>query len=324
MPVALRFALALILFVALDLAVGGAAPAWNTTPDAAYLAYANGDDGAVERWVASLPPKADAWGTFPALQADAPWNRMAAAFLLEVAAARPSHVRAEVALARGQAMVLRRPAPLGASPDEDLFEVTWHHAALALLQHGSRTSRKTYLSNVIPRFEEAAERGVRVQTRFALAQAMAAGTVEAISLFDRAAEQPHLRAEALIRAGKLLLEGGLFTDALARLESVPPEADPTFAFVRHLTHGRILDALHRPRDAAREYARALKVRPDAQLAAIGLAAAHLRTGNRADAVRIADDARRMPPLPERGFEEFQSGDARFVEGWIADIRRTRR
>lgn len=346
----LRTIPAVAVLLALRLALPMAAPMQVSTPDAAYAAYAGGDDTAVARWVATLPPTAGPYGTLQELRADAPWNRMAAAFLLEVAAAHPHGGRATSALIRGRTIVLRRPARIGDNPGEDRFEILWHQTALAITQrHHSITNQEAYLEAVLPRFEEAARRGLLIDTRFALLQGVTAGeiccsgmtritaprsanggvlpkpTLEvAIRHFDRAAEQPLLRTEALIRAGKLLFEGGLYADALARFEKVPADGDPALDFVRHLTHGRVLDALSRPADAVTAYQRAVDARPDAQLAAIGLAAAHLRAGHTAEAARIADLARRMPPVPGRGFHEFDADDYRFVPAWLTEIRRMRR
>jgi tetratricopeptide (TPR) repeat protein len=334
----------------LCVAVTAAAPLQVTSPDAAYAAYANGDDTAVARWVATLPPTASPYGTLPQLQADAPWNRMAVAFLLEVAAAHPHDGRAASALTRGRTIVFRREARLGDSPDDDRFEILWHQAALGITQqHLSITNQVTYLDAVWARFEEAAARGVNLETRFALTRAvtealvccsgiqgipprrsiggtvMARPTVDtALTLFDEASKHPSLRTEALIRAGVMLFDAGRHAQALAALEQVPAGGDPALNFVRHLTHGRVFDALARPTDAAVAYQRALDAKPDAQLAAIGLAAAHLRAGNISEATRLADIARRLPPVPGRGFNEFNSGDFRFVPSWLAEIRRLRR
>lgn len=341
---------AIAVLLALGLSVPAAAPVQVTPPDAAYAAYAAGDDTAVERWVATLPATASPYGALAQLRTDAPWNRMAAAFLLEVAAANAHGGRAVSALIRGRTIILRRPARIGDNPAEDRFEILWHQAALGITQrHHSITNQEAYLEAVMPRFEEAVRRGAHLDTRFALLQAVTAGVIccsgmtrfppprrangellpgpsadDAVRLFGRAAEQPLLRTEALIRGGKLLFEAGRHAEALARLESIPSDGDPALNFVRHLTHGRVLDALNRPADAAVAYQRALDANPDAQLAAIGLAAARLRAGSTAEATRIADAARRMPPMPGRGFNEFDAGDFRFVPAWLAEIRKMRR
>jgi tetratricopeptide (TPR) repeat protein len=341
---------AFVALCAIWLAVPTAAPVQFAVPDAAYAAYANGDDTAVERWAVALPQMVSPYGKLPELQSDAPWNRMAAAFLLELAVAHPLSGRAVSALTRGRAMVLRRPARIGDNPTEDRFEILWHQAALGITQqHLSITSHVAYLEDVLPRFEEAAARGVRLDTRFALTRAvtealvccsgmqglpprrspggalMARPTIDsALTLFQQAAVHPPLRAEALIRSGKLLFEGGRHAQALAVLEQVHGEDDATLTLVRHLTHGRVLDALNRPAEAAVAYQLALDANPAAQLAAIGLAAAHLRAGNTAEAARIADVARRLPPLPGQGIRPLDSGDYRFVRSWLAEIRRMRR
>ncbi len=306
------------------------------SPDEAYRAYANGDDTAAERWAVTLPTTASPYGTLAALRADAPWNRMAAAFLLEIAVANASGGRAVSALNRGRTLILKRPDRLGDNLADDRFEILWHQAALGISQrHHSISSQAAYLEAIVPRFEEAARRGVALETRFALLQAVTAGerccgmtpllSIDATArYFDRASEQPALRTEALIRGGKLLFEWGRYTEALDRFEKLPLEGDAALNFVRHLTHARVFDALDRPADAASAYQLALDSNSKSQLAAIGLAAAHLRSGNTMEAARVADDARRMNPIPGRGFLEFDAGDFRFVPTWLSEIRRMRR
>lgn len=320
------------------------------TADAVYRAYAGGDDLAVQRWLDKLPISESPLVTLPEVRTGAPWSPVAAAFMLEVAVANPSSAHAVSALTRGRTMVVDRPTPLGVNSAEDRFEVLWHQAALGIAQHHHAVATQDdYLLAVEPRFEAAKRRGVRLVSRLPLARAMVAAakccdgqgratprrsssgqllelpTLDtAVEYFDLAAEQEDLRAEALIRSAKLLHDAGQHAAAAERFRQVPPDVPPTLMYVHHLTHARVLDTLDRPAEAIAEYERALAALPTGQLAGIGLAAAYLRFGRTADAARMADAARRMPPLPGRGFLEFDGADFRLVGGWLNEIRGLRR
>jgi hypothetical protein len=173
-----------------------------------------------------------------------------------------------------------------------------------------------------------------------------AAVAQALVLYEQAASSPALRVEALVRGAKLLAGAGLNDEALAWLERVPKHDDRSISFVQHMTHGRLLDARDRPADAVAAYRAALEVAPLAQRPAIGLAAALLRSGQVDEAVRVAADARgverrrgveeRLGRVDAEGFQrrmeddgvrllsEFHQGDLRFVEGWLAEIRKLRR
>ncbi|MEX2271967.1 MAG: hypothetical protein WD690_10870 [Vicinamibacterales bacterium] len=316
---------------------------------AAFAAYAAGEDLAVERWVGRV--------NFSTLQRlediaarPAPWNRTRAAFLLEIAAAAPTYARGRF-LAAGRSMVMARPVPLGQDPVEDRFEVLWHQAALGLLQPGSEVAlQQEYLAAVVPRFEEAGRRGVTLETRLPLARASldailccwtpvmgalvreipramrGAATLEsALSLFERAAAAPALRAEALIRGAVLLYDAGRYEDALAWFDRVPPYDDPGLTYAHHLTRGRALDLLNRPAaEAAAAYVTAVEGGPIDQRAGIGLASALLRSGRPEEAAVAAAHARRMPDRATNALSQLQRADFRFVPEWLREIRRLRR
>lgn len=313
-------------------------------------AYATGDDDAVERWMASRRGSTTtAHAEAVALKSAQSW-RVRAAFLLEVAVIVRIDPRVSSLLATGRSIVTSRPAPLGADPDSDRYEVLWHQTAIAIAQGLSNaTDQQGYLDQIVPRFEDAKRRGVTLESRIPLAQAIAAATrccfsrvpgqvirdmprpgygptVDvAVRLFRDAAASPALFAEATIRGAKLLHETGGQEAALAWFERVPPLTDAVLAFTHHLTRARVFDVLQDPEDAARAYAEALAVAPRSQLAAIGHAAALLRAGQ-LDAAEQAATVARQLPATEADFTrmmEFSRGDARFVRGWLLEIRRLR-
>jgi hypothetical protein len=313
-------------------------------------AYIGGDDLAVERWLTRDKVLPDITKVVQSVSRGVRWNPSVAAFLLEMAVRTSDVDQVSTLLAAGGSMVTGRPASLGVNPVEDRFEVLWHHTALGVAQGLPPVSlQQQYLDVVWPRFESARNQGILVDTRLPLARGIAAEiiccwklvsgrtvrlvprrsrssvTIEiALSLFAEAAKVPSLQGEALVRGSKLLQEAGRDVEAEAWLRRVPAHDDDALAYVQNLTHGRVLDTLGRPGDAAAFYQRALNSPGAGQVAGIGLAAALLRTGQVAAAVEVADRTRNMPDDERRLFIEFERADARFVSLWLAEIRRLRR
>jgi hypothetical protein len=333
-------------------------------------AYAEGDDLAVEGWLRT--PEAG-WSLSSidrvVAQPVVPWSRARAAFLLEVAVgtmtprdgqlgARDLAMglmltrRTDSLLLVGANLVARRPAPLGADPVKDRFEVLWHQAALGVAQGIEQyTLQYRYVESIAPRFDQARSRGVTLPTRLPLARAIAGAGLccsgrpmpgdqiqirlinappppvtadNAIAFFERAAAVPELYTEALIRGAVLLARIGREPEALAWFQRVPPHTDRGLGYMHHLTLARLLDEVNRPGDAANAYGVALDHAPANQRAAIGYAAALLRAGRDEEAGVAAANARRMPE--ERGdpARAYLRADARFVREWLAEIRRLRR
>jgi tetratricopeptide (TPR) repeat protein len=148
---------------------------------------------------------------------------------------------------------------------------------------------------------------------------------EALALFDTAAERDDLRAEALIRGGVLLHKVGRHSEALTWLDRVPAHDDRALGYVHRLTYGRLLDGAGRSADAAAAYAAALEHESSSQPAAIGLAAALLRSGRAVEATEAATRARQIDNAESARFDlPYRRGDMRFVPGWLAEIRKARR
>src|SRR5262245_58330708 len=96
-------------------------------------AYAGGDDLAPARWVAGLDD-ASALRSVGTVMARQPWSRSAAAFVLEVVVATHNIERLPMLLSDGRTLLARRPTPLGASPEDDRFEVLWQQTAVGILE----------------------------------------------------------------------------------------------------------------------------------------------------------------------------------------------
>ena len=212
-----------------------------------------------------------------------------------------------------------------------------------------------YVDAVRSKLDDARRRGVALETRIPLARAFTSALLccwtrsgelirtfrdlsrsrvtlaDALAQFEEAAREPALRAEALIRGAKLLLDNNRGTDALAWLERVPDHSDHVLGYVHHWTHARLLDNVDRPADAAAAYRRALAFAPRSQAATIGLAAALQRAGRAEESAKAAADARAMHVVisPAESatralgdlMPTFDRGDSRFVQQWLAEVRR---
>jgi tetratricopeptide (TPR) repeat protein len=319
----------------------------------AMAAYAAGDDTAAQRWTATAAtPATLAYLEFTSAQDRGPWSRSKPAFLLEVAAAvRVSHrYRVPNLLKAGMSLMVSRPSAPGVDAVEDRFEVIWHQAALGLAQGIEQYWLQQDLLDIIRlRFEATGHAHLLDGTRVPLAKAVAAAGLccwtqtpdepiqsvppqarrpvradDAIALFEKATEAAELRAEALIRGAVLLRKLGRDAEALAWFDRVPAEVDRDLAYVHHLTRARLLDGANRTADAAAAYQQALDADPTSQVAAIGLAAALLRSGQSAEAVSAAARARAIPGEASQPDQTFRRGDLRFVPGWLAELRSLRR
>ena len=111
---------------------------------------------------------------------------------------------------------------------------------------------------------------------------------------------------------------------LTATQPTPPHDDSMLNYVQHLTRGRLFDGADRAADAASAYRRALEAEPRSQLAAIGLAAALLRSARADEAVDAAARARTLGAEHTRHDQAFRQADLRFVRGWLSEIRRLRR
>ena len=255
----------------------------------------------------------------------------------------------QTTLVTGRTMVMNRPAKFGDDKKEDRFEILWHQTALALLQNSrSSAAQWDYLDAIWPRIDEAMKRGATDGGRIPLARGIFAAGIccpvmfgererpvmmlgkaiptmaDALALFERAAANPALAAEAYVRGGLLLRRERQDAEALKWFDRAPDNDDRLVQYVRHLTRGRLLDQFDRPAEAVEAYRAARAMNPESQLAGVGLAAALLRTGHADDAVKLAADVRRTKDEGPDYMTAFDRADSRFVSSWLGEIRGLRR
>ena len=322
-------------------------------------AYTSGDHLAIDRLLLTgmirgrVDPATRAALTRLLGDTTAQWSPARAAFTLEVAVAFRRDGFYPIQLVRlGQPMVIDRPNRIGGDANEDRFEVLWHQIALALLQStGAWDMHTDYLATISPRVLRMAQVDPPVPNRMPLARAInaamqccralasplvnqmvvitsgrarpAAKVVtpdEAIALFEGAADDPSLHAEALVRGAFLESFLKRLPEALARLDRALPITDDTLAYAAALIRGGVLDGLGRPDEAAEAYGLALRLAPTMQTPAIGRAAALQRTGRLDEAAEAAAQARRLPAGGLDPWPIFIRADARFVDQWLVELR----
>jgi hypothetical protein len=103
-----------------------------------------------------------------------------------------------------------------------------------------------------------------------------------------------------------------------------PTPDPALAYWYGLWKGRILDALNRQADAAIAYQQALDVSPTGQAAGTGLALSLFKQNHRDEAAEAAARVRDMSSSSPDPWWTYTKGDARFVDDWLADLRKAMR
>jgi tetratricopeptide (TPR) repeat protein len=250
---------------------------------------------------------------------------------------------------RALSIVNARLTPLGANPIEDRLEVLSHQIVLALLQGlGAWQWHDEAITAIGPRAAQMALLNPPVKNRFALARAIntsmqccrsrmsSSGQVlvfssntrsktsvlpeDAITMFQAAAEDPALRVEALVRSAYLEQVLGRSSQALASLDRAAPIADSTLAYAAALIRGGAFDQLGQPDAAEDAYLAAEKLAPNAQIPAIGRAAALQRAGRTDEAVAEAAGARRLPVDSFDPWPVFMRADARFIDQWVRDLR----
>jgi len=145
---------------------------------------------------------------------------------------------------------------------------------------------------------------------------------EAVTRFDAAAESVDA-AEARVRGAWMRFQLGKYEDALRTIDGVDCGDDRELAHWAALFRGRILDALGKYADAERAYRAALAAAPNAQSAGVGLALALFKMDRVADADKAAVAVRTGPAVADPWWT-YAAADSRFVERWIATLRRMSR
>ena len=289
------------------------------------------------------------------------WSPVKSDFLLELvdraSAVAPAYVGALVA--SGQRYVLSR-GPAGASAADDAIERRWHLIAAGVLQQrlmGEQLvayvdvlqNRRPLPANAVVwdprvslargigqeqvcRMMHATARNDRLLAEFegraatppALRQMAIECMQKALRFLDDAAARDDVREEAKTRAGFAAFQLGKNEEARRALTGANGSADRTVAYWRALFLGRVSDALGEDAEAERAYGEAVRLFPDAQTARVGLALALFRLHRDDDADEAVLAARRVPADGVDPWETYFEGDARFVAGWFAAMRKARK
>ena len=241
-------------------------------------------------------------------------------------------------LIESRKFLVARPETPGALPEIDAFELTWHRAAIALLQslrrpdlleeHGIRpladrlsVGPATPGKLAAPWF--AIARGI-TEEQWAKVPGIVRAVRHAAALehYTHAAEHESTRREALVRKAGVLLAMEAPADARVALDAAGPDgADADLSYWRWLFLGRAHEALGQPTEAEAAYERALKVLPDAQSAKIALAAMALRRDDRARAFELAQSIRSAPADVEDPWWQYYTGEYRLVGPRMTAVRR---
>jgi VWFA-related protein len=213
--------------------------------------------------------------------------------------------------------------------EPDAFERTWHWTTLSIVQGTLRPDlAEPFVRRALERFPE--------EPRFVLARAIVAdqrwhqqllsggagGSEAVLPKIEAAVANPETAGEARVRLGWALHRAGRFNDALARLDEVADARSPdiTMRYLRQLFRGHTLDALGRKGDAIDAYRAALVVVPGAQSARIALMNLHLRRGDRAEALALAESVQTAPATQPDPFWSYWQADFRFYPALIARVR----
>jgi tetratricopeptide (TPR) repeat protein len=147
---------------------------------------------------------------------------------------------------------------------------------------------------------------------------------EATLRFVASFDSPEGGAEAHVRAAWTLYQLGKYADALRAMDGAVTGSDRDVAYWAGLFRGRISDALGRPADAERGYRAALAANPDAQSAGIGLALTLFKMDRDTEADAMAVQLRTRKSAAGDPWWTYWSGDQRFIDRWINEIREPRR
>jgi hypothetical protein len=243
------------------------------------------------------------------------------------------------------AMLLREAVTTAADVYLDTLERRYQTGPAAKAAHTTLDPRFLLMRGMVGELQSLSPGAVRVSTSapvdtsFSPAVAAPVGPpipeaqvtsslVLAAKAFEQAAEADTtglLAPEAYVRFAVMQLRIGKPADALTTLNRAKmPTPDLELAYWYGLWKGRILDALNRPADAAVAYGQALDVSSTGQAAAVGLALSLFKQNHRDEAAEAAARVRDMPSSAPDPWWTYTKGDARFIDDWLADLRKAMR
>ena len=242
------------------------------------------------------------------------------------------------ALTESRRFLVARPEAPGTSPEIDAFELTWHRAAIAILQ-GTRRPDLLDEHGIRPLAERitpgpatpgklvapwlALARGVTEEQWAQVPRVVAAVRyASALEHYTLAAADESTRREALVRKGRVLLAMDAPADAVAAFKAVEAEGTDTgVSYWRWLFLGRGYEALNQVTEAETAYERARAVLPDAQSANVALAALALRRDDPARAFQLTQVVRTAPADTPDPWWDYYTGEYRLLGPRMAALRR---
>ena len=129
-------------------------------------------------------------------------------------------------------------------------------------------------------------------------------------------------AEALVRLAWMQFQLGDSEDALRSLARVNAGTDSELAYWTALFRGRIEGFLGRYQEAERSYRLALERYPQAQSAGLGLALTLFELDRIPEANDVALSVRNRPDNAPDPWWAYLAGDARLVDRWLDELRRS--
>jgi tetratricopeptide (TPR) repeat protein len=236
-------------------------------------------------------------------------RRSIAAFALEAAYVRLDQPAAAARLIEWGCRQIRRIPKARAGE----FERYWHMSAFALLSGAVQPQgielHATHVKLMFPdeprlAYERAVAEELRAAPFFESGKATPADVKkhyeESAKRYREAARVESVRAEAMMRLGRIEIELGRPEAALTALETVEGSTrDGVVRYLGRLFRGRALERLNRDDEAATAYRSALELAPGAQSAMMSLAALQFSRGERDEAdATIADLLGRQTPAPD--------------------------
>ncbi len=321
-------------------------------------AYRGGNvDVANERLVtpADFASFLDTLGQYVKLKAA--WDPKAPALMIEAAIVASQRSRLDVTrlLDAGRQIYLVRTTRVGVDARDDAFELLWHKIAIALLENLELPkSEMSYLDDLDRRYAPAQDvfmgghheldpwfvlaRGIAGEQAawqssssqsLSLAALVAPGDTSKLARnladtarqFDAAAASRAVAVESNIRGAVTRFKLGEYDAALATLDRArPPDADQIQAYWSLLLRGRILQQLRRLPEAEQGYRDALKMWPNAESPATGLAFVLFQMNRRDEAAAAAAAVRAAPAGTFDPWWSYIPAEARFINRWHGALR----
>jgi tetratricopeptide (TPR) repeat protein len=255
-------------------------------------------------------------------------RRQIAAFALEAAFSRLDQGGATTSLVEWACRQVRR------SPTRGDFERRFMLAAFAIFAGAVAPNElETHISHVKLLFPKEPrltyERAVADELRAApffeggrsSPREVTASYESAAKWYREAANEPSTRAEAVLRLGHVELALSHPDQALEALGQVEgATTDPALVFLARLFRGQALEKLNRPEDAAQAYELALAVAPEAQSAAMALAALRFQQGQRDVADGIVSGLLTRPVSAGDPWWLYWPADFRYAGGLVLGMR----